>query len=220
MNCLATIGLGLIGALAGVPVAAIAYSTPASGPVGLPARWWTGSPAQPGTVLTTAALTATTAAIVGATVPTGIALPAFWAFAILGVGLAIIDVRRRRLPHRLTGALWALCGLSFLGASIVNGSIEPLLRAAGVGVATITIMLTIALALPGQLGFGDVVFAGAVTFSLAWLSWHAAVLGLLAGLFIQAAVAGAVGIRRRDAAVAPMGPALMAGWLLGVAGSP
>ncbi|WP_018802446.1 prepilin peptidase [Salinispora arenicola] len=216
-NGLAAIGLGLAGAMAGVPIAAIAYGAQLSGPVRLPARWWTGSPARPTEVIVTAAL-ATAAAITAATTPPGIALPAFWLFTVVGVGLAIIDARCRRLPHRLTGSLWLSSGLSFLAAAILDGDVEPLLRAAGAGATTSAILLLVALAMPGQLGLGDVVLAGAVTFNLGWLSWQAAATGLLAGLVIQGSVSIARSRRRADRAKAsPMGPALIAGWLLAVA---
>ncbi len=214
-NSLAAIGLGLAGAMAGIPIAAIAYGTQASGPVRLPARWWTGSPARPAEATGTAVLTATAAAIIGATTPTGIALPAFWIFAVVGVGLAIIDIRRRRLPHRLTGLLWLSSGLSFLAVAILDRDPAPLLRATSAGAATSGILLLVALAMPGQLGLGDVILAGAVTFNLGWLSWQAAVTGLLAGLLLQGAVSIAHFCRRADRAnSSPMGPALIGGWLL------
>ncbi|MDG4790179.1 prepilin peptidase [Micromonospora sp. WMMD1102] len=166
----------------------------------------------------TAVLAATATAITGATVPPGIALPAFWLFAVLGVGLAIIDLRCRRLPHRLTGSLWLSSGLIFLAAAVLSGDVEPLLRAAGAGGVTSAILLLVALAMPGQLGLGDVVLAGAITFNLGWLSWQVAVAGLLAGLVFQ----GSVGIARDSkragrANPSPTGPALVAGWLLAVA---
>lgn len=216
-NSPAAIGLGLAGALAGVPIAAIAYGAQVSGPVRLPARWWTGGPARPTEVIGTAVLAATAAAVIGANVPWGVALPAFWLIAVVGVGLAIIDVRCCRLPHRLTGSLWLSSGLSFLAAAVPGGDIEPLLRAAGAGAATSAILLLVALAMPGQLGLGDVVLAGATTFSLGWLSWQAAATGLLAGLLLQGIMRIAGSRRRAERAKAsPMGPALIAGWLLAV----
>ncbi|MEN3608569.1 hypothetical protein AAH979_03400 [Plantactinospora sp. ZYX-F-223] len=68
-----------------------------------------------------------------------------------------------------------------------------------------------------QLGLGDVVLAGAITFNLGWLSWQAAVTGLLAGLVLQGSV-GIAGSRRQTdrAKASPMGPALIDGWLLTV----
>ena len=218
-NSLAAIGLGLAGAMAGVPIAALAYGTGESGPARLPAGWWTGSPARPTEVIVTALLAATAAAVTGSVMPPGVTLPAFWLFAVMGVGLAIIDARCRRLPHRLTGALWVSSGLFFLMAALVGSDVGPLLRAACAGIAAAAVILTIALALPGQLGLGDVVFVGAIAFNLGWPGWHTAMLGLLAGLLLHGTIASVVRLRRSNDAKnspTPMGPALAAGWLLAV----
>ncbi|MFC8849929.1 MULTISPECIES: prepilin peptidase [unclassified Micromonospora] len=218
-NGVAAIGLGLAGAMAGVPIAAVAYGAGDSGPVRLPARWWTGSPARPTEAIATALLAATAAAVTGAVIPSGMTLPAFWLFAVVGVGLAIVDVRCRRLPHRLTGSLWVSSGLFFLIASLVGSGVEPLIRAGCAGIAAAAVMLTIALALPGQLGLGDVVFIGAIAFSLGWLGWQTAMLGLLAGMLLHGAIAALARIRPTSDAkkpLTPMGPALVAGWLLAV----
>jgi len=126
-------------------------------------------------------------------------------------------VRSRRLPFRLTGALWASSGLCFVGAAVTGQDARPLVRAATAGVVTAGVLLVVALALPGQLGLGDVALAGAVTFNLGWLSWRAAVIGLLAALLVQGVIAIALRLRRRERAMSPMGPALLAGWILAVA---
>ncbi|WP_433531010.1 prepilin peptidase [Micromonospora sp. CA-263727] len=218
-NSLAAINLGLAGAMAGVPIAAVAYGTGESGPVRLPARWWTGSPARPTEVIVTALLTAATTAVTGIVIPPGLTLPAFWLFAVVGVGLAIIDVRCRRLPHHLTGSLWVSSGLLFLMAALVGSDFGPLIRAAFAGIAAGAVMLAVALALPGQLGLGDVVFSGAIACNLGWLGWHTAILGLLAGLLLHGTVASVVRLRRSTDAKnspIPMGPALAVGWLLAV----
>ncbi|MFB9854436.1 prepilin peptidase [Micromonospora andamanensis] len=218
-NGAAAIGLGLAGVMAGVPIAAIAYGAQVSGPVRLPARWWTGGPARPPEVILTAVLAATAAAITGAVMPFSATLPAFWLFAVVGLGLAIIDVRCRRLPHRVTGALWVSSGLCFIIAAFVGGDVGPLLRAAFAGIAATAVMLAIALALPGQLGLGDVVFVGAIAFNLGWLGWQTAMLGLLSGLLLHGTIASVVRVRSASDVKnppIPMGPALAAGWLLAV----
>lgn len=216
MNSLAATGLGVAGTLAGIPVAAIVYSMPATGRVHLPKRWWIGGPARPALVFATAICTGAAAAIVGAVVPATFALPSFWLVAIVGVGLAIIDVRRRRLPFGPTGALWALCIGCFAVTVAISGNATPLIRAVTMGCATSAALLLVALAMPGQLGLGDVVFAGAITLSLGWLGWQPAALGLLTGLALQGAVALVAKLRRRGNDPIPMGPALVVGWLLAV----
>ncbi|MFI9640885.1 prepilin peptidase [Micromonospora sp. NPDC051925] len=162
---------------------------------------------------------AVAAATIGAVASPTPALPAFWLFAVVGVGLTIVDVRCRRLPHRLTGVLWASSGLFFTVAVLTGSDVGQLIRAASAGIGTATVMLAVALALPGQLGLGDVVFAGAVAFNLGWLGWQTAVLGVVAGLLLQGAIVLVVKIRRTTNAIdtpTPMGPALAAGWFLAV----
>ncbi|MET7949413.1 prepilin peptidase [Micromonospora sp. NPDC005324] len=217
MNSLATAGLGISGAIVGVPLAAVAYGVQASGPVRIPERWWLGGAARPRVVIATAVCTGVAAAIVGAVMPPTVGLVSYAIFAVLGVGLAIIDVRCRRLPHCLTGALWTSSGLYFAVAALSNGEIGPLGRATAAGIVTVTGMLVIALSLPGQLGLGDVAFAGAITFNLGWLSWSAAGLGLFTGLILHGVFATTLKHWSAGYALTPMGPSLMVGWLLTVA---
>lgn len=208
--------LGLAGAVAGVPLAAVVYGTPIAGPVKLPQRWWAGGPARPAIVVAMAGASGAAGTIIGLVMPPTLTVPAFWLFAILGIGLATIDARCRRLPHLLTGALWASSGLCFLAVAVTNGAVLPVIRAAGAGIATVTVFLVVALILPGQLGLGDVVLAGAAAFSLGWLSGQAAIIGILAGLLGHGVILLALKILRRGQATFPMGPALVAGWLLAV----
>ncbi|GAB3160689.1 hypothetical protein GCM10027290_66960 [Micromonospora sonneratiae] len=216
MNSLASIGLGVAGAIVGVPMAAIAHGVTDVGPVRLPARWWAGGPTRPRHLLLTVALVAVAAATIGASVPPTLALPAFWLFAVVGIGLSVVDVRCRRLPHRLTGALWASSSLCFIAATMTGSDVGLLVQAVSAGFATAIVMLAVALALPGQLGLGDVVLAGAIAFNLGWLGWRTAVLGLVAGLLLQGAIVLAAKIRQRSGTLMPIGPALVSGWLLAV----
>ncbi|NIL43748.1 prepilin peptidase [Salinispora arenicola] len=198
-------------------MAAIAFSAPATGRIRAPERWWFGGATRPAFVIVTAAGTGIAAAIISIAMPPTVALPSYWIFAVIGVGLAIIDVRCRRLPHCLTAVLWTSSGVTFIAAALIDGDGGPLVRATSAGIATAIIMLAVALALPGQLGLGDVAFAGTITFSLGWLGWQAACLGLLAGLFLQGAAAATRRRQRDSDGLTPMGPALLAGWLLAVA---
>ncbi|MCN0155206.1 hypothetical protein [Salinispora arenicola] len=76
MNTLTVSGLGLAGALAGISLAAIAYSAPAHGHLHLPEGWWHGVPARSPTVAVVSLLTgATTAVIGGRRIPVVVATP-------------------------------------------------------------------------------------------------------------------------------------------------
>ncbi len=215
MDSLAASGFAVAGALAGVPIAAIAYSAPAQGPIRIPHRWWHGAPARPPAVLAISLIAGVAAGLVARRLPT-VSMPAFWVFAVLGVGLAVIDVRRHRLPHPLTGTAAAASTLCFAVDAAVNGSGGSLLR--GLAAATITalVMLAVALSFPGQLGLGDVALSGVVTLHLGWLSWQTAIAGMFTAFVLQGVVGLIVRARMRAPATSPMGPAMWAGWLLAV----
>ncbi|GLZ01877.1 prepilin peptidase [Actinoplanes sp. NBRC 103695] len=218
MNALATTGCAIAGALAGVPIAAITYSVPPQGRICVPRRWWHGAPARPMTVAAVSLLTGAAAGIVTGRLPPSPALPAFWLFAVLGVGLAIIDLRRHRLPHAMTAALVVSCILCFISAVALGGDPSQLLRAVAAGSITAFVLLILAFMLPGQLGLGDIALAGAITLNLGWLSWETAALGMSGGLLLQGAVAAVLRLctRSRSTGMIPMGPALVAGWLVSV----
>jgi leader peptidase (prepilin peptidase)/N-methyltransferase len=216
VNPVAATVLGVAGAIVGIPVAAVSYGASVTGRVQLPQRWWTGAPARPTVVATTSIASGFAAAVPGAVLPINPALVAFWMFAVIGVSLAVIDVRRRRLPHLLTGTLWVASLFCFAAAVITGADPTTLLRASGAGVLAVALLFAVAVALPGQLGLGDIAFAGAVTFTLGWLSWPAAAFGLALGFGVQA-VGVLLGQPRRTDASFPMGPALLTGWLAAVA---
>lgn len=217
MNTLDAGGFAMAGALAGIPVTAIAYAVPARGSIRLPRQWWRGAPARPATVAAISILTGFTAGLVAGCLPLSRALPAFWLFAVLGVGLAITDLRRHRLPHVMTGALWIACSVGTAVESLATGHVRALVVAACAGVAVIVLALVIALALPGQLGLGDVSLAGVVAMSLGWLSLHAAAVGLVSGIMLQATLALAMVLRGHDRLYrVAFGPALFTGWLVAI----
>lgn len=216
MDVVAGVEFGVLGAVAGIPVAAISFSVAATGPVRLPRRWWTGAPARPAAVAATSIVAGVGAAIPGAVLPISPALISFWLFAVIGVGLAIIDVRRRRLPHLLTGALWITSLVCFTVAAISGDTAVPLLRAIGAGIATAAFLFAIALALPGQLGLGDIALASGAVLTLSWISLLAAAFGLTFWVGLQAVVV-LVRHKGHPNAIYPMGPALIAGWAVAVA---
>lgn len=216
MNVLAASGLAVAGALAGIPITAIAYSAPAHGSLRVPDGWWRGAPARPAAVLAVSLMAGSAAWLVAWRLPMSTTMPAFWVFAVVGVGLAVIDVRRRRLPYPLTGTAAAASALCFAGDAAVYGSGGSLLRALAAAAITALVMLAVALSFPGQLGLGDVALSGAVTLNLAWLSWHAAIAGMFIAFLLQGVIGMTVRARTRAPATLPMGPAMWAGWLLAV----
>ncbi|MBB2943267.1 hypothetical protein FB565_002980 [Actinoplanes lutulentus] len=85
------------------------------------------------------------------------------------------------------------------------------------GVFVAVLMLGVALGFPGQLGLGDVGLAGTIATSLGWLSPATAALGFAAGCAVQMMVVIGMTWRARGQGVKlPLGPALLAGWLLAI----
>lgn len=207
----------LAGAAGALPMAGIAFAVPPAGPPSLHPRWWCGAPTRSRVVAALAAITGIGTGALGILPLPLLVRLAFVIFAVVGVGLAVVDLRHHRLPHALTGFLGAECLLFFSVHAVVSGSGVAVVRAAVTGVITATVLLCVALALPGQLGLGDVVFAGVVTASLGWLSVQSATLGLFVGLAVQGIVVACRALwvpdRRRTL---PFGPALLAGWMAGV----
>jgi leader peptidase (prepilin peptidase)/N-methyltransferase len=131
--------------------------------------------------------------------------------------LAIIDVRCRRLPHALTGLLWAAAISSFGVDAVITKESEGLVRAAVAATTVAGLFLLLALALPGQLGLGDVNLVGVLALTLGWIGSRAVVTGLAAGIVIQAVVGfAAIAVVRKTRLQLAMGPALLIGWLLAV----
>jgi leader peptidase (prepilin peptidase)/N-methyltransferase len=124
-----------------------------------------------------------------------------------------MTLKSRRWPRT---RLYLVCGVAFLIESAVSMDAAALLRAAGIAALTLGGFLVLALALPGQLGLGDVVFAGWIVLSLGWFSWRAAVLGLMVGLLVHLVAADVLGLGSSRSRMLPMGPALLAGWVVGL----
>ena len=183
----------------------------------LPRRWWVGAPAPRRSLIALGITTGATAALVSSKITGAFVLPAFWLVVVLGVGLAVVDIRRHRLPHVLTGTLWASSGCCFIAETIRSGDHESIGRATIAGATVAVLLLIIAIALPGQLGLGDVSFSGVLAFTLGWLGWQHVLAGLLTGLTLQALIAAVLVTRCGEGAhIMPMGPALFLGWLFAV----
>jgi leader peptidase (prepilin peptidase)/N-methyltransferase len=148
----------------------------------------------------------------------GAQLAAYLIVAGFGLVLAAIDVACLRLPDPLVGTAFLASGAVLLGVSIVDGSYGRLLRAVLAALAMAAVYLVLAL-LPGaNLGLGDVKLAGVLGLLLGWLGWPAVLLGLFLPHLINGPVALVLLVtgRAKRGASLPLGPALLAGWVLAV----
>lgn len=143
-------------------------------------------------------------------------------FTLLGIGCAllfVVDLAAMRLPNIMVGPLYLVL-LAALGvATILTGDWLRLLIAVGCAAATVALYLVMAMLKPGQLGMGDVKFAGVLGMFLGWLGWGEILLGLAMGFLLVGAVAMAYmfwfmgGLKSK----LPLGPFMVIGAAIGAA---
>ncbi|MFD7954177.1 prepilin peptidase [Streptomyces ardesiacus] len=138
--------------------------------------------------------------------------------APVGVLLAAVDLKVRRLPDPLTlplaGAALVLLGLAALVPEHAGEWSTALLGALVLGAGYLVLFLVN----PAGMGFGDVKLALAAGAALGWYGWPTLMLGTFAGFLLGALYGGALLVARRaDRKTAiPFGPFLVAGAFLGI----
>ncbi|WP_225825994.1 prepilin peptidase [Streptomyces naphthomycinicus] len=228
---------GAAGAL--LPRAAYRFAAPSGEPWhdhcpgGHPVRGWLGgagcrecagsgaytpphTPPHTGVLL--AAVTALVCAALAAATGTRPELAVWLLLAPVGVLLAAVDFRVRRLPDPLTlplaAAALALLGLAALLPEHAGHWRTALYGALALG-AGYYVLYRIN---PGGMGFGDVKLALGAGAVLGWYGWPTVLLGTFAGFLLGALYGGAlVLVRRANRKTAvPFGPFLLAGTLTGL----
>jgi leader peptidase (prepilin peptidase)/N-methyltransferase len=154
------------------------------------------------------------AAIAGSTMRPTAGSFAFWIFGPMSVALGVVDIRVQRLPHQLTAGLALTCALLLLTQACLDHDQRRALVAISAAIAASGMFLTIAVAAPGQLGLGDVGYAGVVALTLGWLGWPVAASGLMIALAGGGVTVAMMAVVHRSAAAVPLGPAMAAGWLI------
>ena len=141
------------------------------------------------------------------------ALPAFCYLTVIGVALAFIDARHKRLPNALTLPSYPV-GLALLGVGAVfvpGGSRHFVDGLIGMAAAWLFFVLQ-AFIYPAGIGWGDVKLSGLLGLYLGWFGASALLVGLFGG-YLLAAVA-AVGLllagRATRKSLLPFGPFLLA----------
>ncbi|MET9718440.1 A24 family peptidase [Streptomyces rochei] len=138
--------------------------------------------------------------------------------APVGVLLAVVDLRVRRLPDPLTlplaGAALVLLGLTALVPEHAGEWTTALLGALALGGGYGALFLIN----PAGMGFGDVKLALGAGAALGWYGWATVMLGTFAGFLLGALYGGALVVARRAGrkTAIPFGPFLIAGAFLGV----
>ena len=165
-----------------------------------------------------ATVTALVCAALAAATDTRPELGAWLLLAPVGVLLAAVDVRVRRLPDPLTlplaGAALLLLGLVALVPEHAGDWPTALWAALALGAGYYVLHLIN----PAGMGFGDVKLALAAGAVLGWYGWATVMLGTFAGFLFGALYGwGRVLLRRagRESAI-PFGPFLLGGVFVGV----
>jgi leader peptidase (prepilin peptidase) / N-methyltransferase len=166
-----------------------------------------------------AVATAVVCGILAASQGWNAALPAYLIAAALGVAMAYVDLRERRLPDPLTSSALLACGLLLAVAAVIDGNWNAYGRAWLAALAMFAAYLVLAMLRPADLGLGDVKLAAVIGLMTGWLGWGIAVvatflafvLGGLAGIALML-----VGRAGRRTAI-PFGPFMLAGALVAVA---
>jgi leader peptidase (prepilin peptidase) / N-methyltransferase len=141
---------------------------------------------------------------------------AFGFFGVVGVALAAIDIDVQRLPDALTLPAYPILIALLTGAAIAGHNFGALLRALLGGVVLAGVYLLLALVRPGQLGGGDIKFAGVAGLALGWLGWSFLIAGTAFGFALSAVVSIALIAARRLTLRSAIcfGPFLFAGAVL------
>jgi leader peptidase (prepilin peptidase) / N-methyltransferase len=146
------------------------------------------------------------------------ALPAYAYFAAIGIALAVIDLRVRRLPNAIVLPSYVVIAVLLTLSAAVDGTWWSLARAFIGGAILFAFFFGLAWFYPAGMGFGDAKLAGIVGGVLAYLSWSTLAIGAFAGVLIGALVGlTLMAIKRvgRRTAI-PFGPWMIAGALVGV----
>jgi len=141
---------------------------------------------------------------------------AFGFFGVLGVSVVAVDIAVQRLPDVLTLPAYPILIALLTGAAIAGHDFGALLRALLGGLCMAGLYLVLALIRPGQLGGGDIKFAGVAGLALGWLGWPVLILGAALGFVLSGFASLALLAARRVTlhSAISFGPYLLGGALL------
>ena len=128
--------------------------------------------------------------------------------------LAAIDAATRTLPDRLLLPAIGACLVPLTLAAACGSDFGPLWRAGAAGVVVFAAFTALALALPGQLGFGDCKAAALCALPLGYLGWHHVLLGNLAAYLCAAVYVLGRRLAGRSSSTLAFGPFLFAGAMI------
>ena len=146
------------------------------------------------------------------------ALPAYLFFTSVGIALTAIDLDVMRLPNAIVYPAYAAMAVLLTGASVFDGSVEPLVRAAIGTTVMFGGYLALVLAYPAGMGLGDVKLAGVVGGALGFLSYPVLIVGAFAAFVIAGGGALLLVLVHRASGktAVPFGPFMVVGALVAI----
>jgi leader peptidase (prepilin peptidase) / N-methyltransferase len=145
-------------------------------------------------------------------------LPAFLFLAGVGVLLALIDLRHKTLPNRVTLPAIGIGAVLLAVAALATGEWSALGRAALSGAILFVVFFVLVMISPRSIGMGDAKLAALLGLYLGWLGSQVLLLGIAAGFVVQAVLALILLATRRIGlrGELPFGPAMLLGAALAI----
>lgn len=141
--------------------------------------------------------------------------------AVVSVALVVIDIRHRRLPHRIVLPSYPVVIVAAAGAWFVGESRTWV--SAVVGLAALAGFYGLLwLVYPKGMGFGDVTTAGLLGWTAGFLGWQQLAVAAIAGPLVGGVIVIVLLLRGRAGrkTAIPYGPALVIGAWIGVLAGP
>lgn len=140
-------------------------------------------------------------------------LPAFLVLAGAGVLLALIDLRRKTLPNRVTLPAIGVGAVLLAVAALATGEWPPFVRAVSSAAVGFILFFVLVMISPRSIGMGDAKLAALLGLYLGWLGADVLLLGIAAGFVVQAVLALLLLLTRRIGlrGELPFGPAMLVG---------
>lgn len=180
--------------------------------------------ARPGLAGWTAALSAGSAAVLGASVGPEWSLLFLVPLVPVCVALGVIDWQTRLLPTRVVLPSHAAAILVAVAVAFGTDQTGALVRALVAMLVVRSVFWVLWWFRSSGMGFGDVRLSALLGFALGYLGWAHVVIGTYASFVVFIIPGLAIAVLRRDRAFlktrVPFGPAMIVGALLGIAFGP
>ncbi|MFE6612011.1 methyltransferase [Amycolatopsis sp. NPDC057786] len=135
----------------------------------------------------------------------------------LGCGLALTDLRCRRLPFPMVTALAGGCAVAFFGITLMDETWSRFGFACAAAVVAFGLASLVQVFAPDHTGGGDTALYGALALFLGWFGWDGLLRGLLIATGLTAVVALVVAVSSKSVnSTFAAGPSLLGGALVSV----